>query len=55
MPKLKPLIIAADERVKLEAWVRRPKTSQRLALRSRIVLAAVDGKSNTEIAARRFD
>lgn len=51
MPKLKPLTLAADERVKLEAWVRRPKTSQRLALRSRIVLAAVDGKSNTEIAA----
>ena len=51
MPKLKPLTIAADERVKLEAWVRRPKTSQRLALRSRIVLAAVDGKSNAEIAA----
>ena len=50
MPKLKPLILAADERSKLEAWVRRPKTSQRLALRSRIILAAVEGKSNTEIA-----
>jgi len=51
MPKLKPLTLADDERVKLEAWARRPKTSQRLALRSRIVLAAVAGKSNTEIAA----
>jgi transposase len=51
MPKLKSLTIAADERAKLEAWTRRPKTSQRLALRSRIVLAAAEGKSNTEIAA----
>ena len=51
MPKLKPIALADDERVKLEAWARRPKTSQRLALRSRIVLAAVAGKSNTEIAA----
>ena len=51
MPKLKPLTLAADERAKLEDWVRRPKTSQRLALRSRIVLAAADGKSNTGIAA----
>ncbi len=50
MPKLKPLALADDERAKLGAWVRRPKTSQRLALRSRIVLAAVEGKSNTEIA-----
>ena len=51
MPKLKPLTLVDDERAKLEAWARRPKTSQRLALRSRIVLAAVEGKSNTEIAA----
>ncbi len=51
MPKLKPITLADDERVELEAWARRPKTSQRLALRSRIVLAAVAGKSNTEIAA----
>ena len=50
MPKLAPLTIAADERQKLEAWIRRPKTSQGLALRSRIVLAAAEGKSNTEIA-----
>lgn len=50
MPKLTPLVLADDEREKLEAWVRRPKTSQRLALRSRIVLAAAAGKSNTEIA-----
>ena len=51
MPRLKPLTLTDDERAKLEAWVRRPKTAQRLALRSRIVLAAADGKGNTAIAA----
>ena len=50
MPRLKPLTVTDDERVKLEAWVRRPKTSQRLALRSRIVLAAAAGRGNTAIA-----
>jgi transposase len=43
--------VTDDERAKLEAWVRRPKTAQRLALRSRIVLAADAGRSNTAIAA----
>jgi transposase len=42
--------LTGDEREKLEAWVRRPKTAQRLALRSRIVLAAAGGLSNTSIA-----
>jgi transposase len=51
MPRLQPLTVTDDERAKLEAWVRRPKTAQRLALRSRIVLAAADGQSNTAIAA----
>jgi transposase len=51
MPRLKPLTLTDDERAKLEAWARRPKTAQRLALRSRIVLAAADGHSNTDIAA----
>lgn len=50
MPLLTPLSVTADERSQLQAWVRRPKTSQRLALRARIVLAAADGSSNTEIA-----
>src|SRR5580704_4534129 len=44
------LNLTGDEREKLEAWVRRPKTAQRLALRSRIVLAAAAGLSNTSIA-----
>lgn len=51
MPRLKPLPLTDDERAKLDAWARRPKTSQRLALRARIVLAAADGRSNTAIAA----
>lgn len=51
MPRLRPLSVTDDERAKLESWVRRPKTAQRLALRSRIVLAADAGQSNTAIAA----
>ena len=50
MPRLMPLTVTDDERQKLEAWVRRPKSAQRIALRSRIVLAAADGLSNTAIA-----
>lgn len=49
MPRLQPLTVTDDERAKLDAWVRRPKTAQRLALRSRIILAAA-GQSNTAIA-----
>jgi transposase len=41
-----------DERARLEGWVRRRTSAQALALRSRIVLAAAEGVSNTEIAAR---
>lgn len=53
MPRLlQPLTLTDDEREKLEAWVRRPKTSQRLALRSRIILAASAGEANTAIARR---
>ena len=51
MPRLKPLTLTEDERSKLTAWARRPKTAQRLALRARIVLAAADGRTNTAIAA----
>src|SRR6476661_8023073 len=50
MPRLKPLVLTSDEREKLEAWARRPKTSQRLALRSRIILAAATGDANGDIA-----
>jgi transposase len=49
--RLKPLTLTPEEQAQLESWVRRPKTSQRLALRSRIVLAAARGLSNTDVAA----
>jgi transposase len=39
-----------DERAQLVAWSRRPKSANALAMRSRIVLAAADGLSNTAIA-----
>lgn len=47
---LAPLTLTDDERAKLAAWSRRPKSAQRLALRAKIVLAAADGHSNTAIA-----
>ena len=46
------LILTDDERETLTRWARRPKSAQRLALRSRIVLACAAGASNTEVAAR---
>ncbi len=39
-----------EERGRLQAWARRGKTAQALALRSRIVLAAAGGAANYEIA-----
>lgn len=46
----KPLVLTNEEREKLEQWARRPKTAQRLALRSRIVLGCADGLSNQAVA-----
>ena len=43
--------LSGDERETLERWARRPKSSQALALRCRIVLAAAQGCYNAEIAA----
>jgi transposase len=40
-----------DERAQLEAWVRRRKSAQALAQRSRIVLLAAEGRKNVQIAA----
>jgi len=42
--------LTTDERAKLTDWARRPTSAQRLALRSRIVLAAAAGHPNTAIA-----
>jgi transposase len=41
-----------DERARLETWTRRRTSAQGLAQRARIILAAADGRSNTEIAER---
>ena len=48
---LSSLILGDEERETLTQWARRPTTAQALALRSRIVLACADGKSNVAIAA----
>ena len=44
--------LTEEERETLERWARRPKTSQALALRCRIVLAAAEGGASQDIAAR---
>jgi transposase len=49
-PKLAALELRAEERQVLEAWARRRKTAQALALRSRIVLACAAGAANTQVA-----
>ena len=46
----KSLVLSQEEREKLEQWARRPKTAQRLALRSRVVLGCADGLSNQTVA-----
>ena len=52
MARPKPeLILSDDERDKLTTWAGRPKSSQRLALRARIVLACADEPSNKAVAA----
>lgn len=46
------LVLSADERQKLESWASRPKSSQRLALRARIVLACADEPINKAVAVK---
>ena len=46
------LVLTEDEREQLTRWSRRAKSSQALALRSRIVLACADGADNKTVAAR---
>jgi transposase len=48
-PKVE-LILTETERESLQRWSRRPKSSQFLALRSRIILACGRGSSNTQVA-----
>jgi transposase len=55
MPNGRPLALLSlseQDRAQLEAWSRRPKTAQALAMRSRVVLLAAGGQSNAAIAER---
>src|SRR5271155_4227294 len=52
MSQLVEVTLSDEDRAVLERWARRPKSSQALAMRCRIVLAAADGESSSEIAAR---
>ena len=45
-----PLSLVAEERERLEEWVRRPRTAQALAQRSRTVLECARGRPNTVVA-----
>jgi transposase len=47
-----PIELGAADRELLERWVKAPSTPQGVAGRARIVLAAADGESNSEIARR---
>lgn len=44
------LVLTDEERETLTRWARRPKSSQQLALRSRIVLCCGQGLSNAQVA-----
>jgi transposase len=53
MPRIAPAVqLDAETRTILNKWIHAHSTSQSLSLRSRIVLAAADGQSNEEIAAK---
>lgn len=49
-PKPQELTLREKEQKELEALVRRHSTPQQQALRGRIILAAAEGKNNTQIA-----
>ncbi|WP_131588761.1 helix-turn-helix domain-containing protein, partial [Mycolicibacterium phlei] len=51
-PHAAEIVLSADERAELEGWARRRTSAAGLAMRARIVLAAADGGSNTELADR---
>jgi transposase len=50
IPVAMSVVLSDEEREQLQAWARRPKSAQALALRSRIVLACESDSSNTQIA-----
>src|SRR3954449_1908784 len=49
---LAELVLTDDERQMLMTWASRPKSTQRLATRARIVLACAEGLENQAVAAR---
>ncbi len=51
-PALPGLELSQAERDQLERWVRRRKSAQDLALRSKIVLECASGASNSEVSRR---
>jgi transposase len=51
-PHAAEIVLTADERAELEGWARRRTSAAGLAMRARIVLAAADGGSNTELSER---
>jgi len=48
----KPLNVTPEEKEKLSLLARRPKTSQAMAIRARIVLGCSEGLSNSDVAKR---
>ena len=48
----KPLNVTLEEKEKLSMLARRPKTSQAMAIRARIVLGCSEGLSNSDVAKR---
>jgi transposase len=51
-PKPAHVVLSEDEQAQLQSWARRRTSAAGLATRSKIVLAAAEGGSNTAIAAR---
>lgn len=49
-PHAVEIVLTDAERAELEGWARRRTSAAGLAMRSRIVLAAADGGSNTELS-----
>jgi len=53
MPRpIAELVLTDDERQTLQTWANRPKSTQRLATRARIVLACAEGLENKQVVAR---
>ena len=51
-PELAPVELTGEERLELEALVRRHTAGQQVVLRGRIILAAADGQTQSAIATR---